>query len=78
MPTHLTATNLRASLFRTLDQVLSSGVAVEVERPGGTVRIVPGAPSGRLARLYSHPGTIVGDAQNLPEVSWEGDWRPHV
>ena len=78
MPTHITATHLRASLFRTLDQVLTSGEPVEVSRPGGTVRIMPAERGSRLARLSCHPGTIVGDALDLPAVSWEGDWQPHV
>ena len=78
MPTHITATNLRATLFRTLDQVLTSGEAIEVARPGGTVRIAPSAQSGRLARLSRHPGTIVGDPQDLAEVTWENTWQPNV
>jgi len=78
MPTQITATHLRASLFRTLDQVLTSGEPVEVARPGGTLRIVPAERGGRLARLSGHPGTIVGDPTELAELSWEGAWQPQV
>lgn len=72
----LTATHLRAELFKTLDQVISTGEPVEVERPGGRVRLVPAAPSGRLARLRPHPGCIVGEADELASLSWPDVWQP--
>jgi hypothetical protein len=72
----LTATHLRAELFKTLDQVISTGEPVEVDRPGGRVRLVSAAPFGRLARLRPHPGCVVGDAGVLASLSWPDVWRP--
>lgn len=76
MPIQLTATHLRAELFKTLDRVVATGEVVEVSRPGGTVRIVAATSGSRLARLVPHPGTIVGDAAELASLSWESEWRP--
>jgi hypothetical protein len=76
MPTQLTATRLRADLFSTLDQVLATGDAVEIQRSNGSVRIVRNASSQRLAGLKPHPGTINGDADDLACLSWEQDWKP--
>lgn len=81
MPTQLTATRLRAELFKTLDRVVTTGEAVEVQRPGGKVCIAPAAGAdlgGRLARLQPHPGTIVGDADSLAGLSWEDAWKPTI
>jgi hypothetical protein len=81
MPTQLTATRLRAELFKTLDQVVTTGEAVEVQRPGGKVCIVPATESGsggRLARLRRHPGTIVGDVDSLSSLSWDEAWKPTI
>lgn len=72
----LTATHLRAELFKTLDQVIATGEPFEVERPGGRVRLVPAAPSGRLARLRPHPGRVDGDAAELASLSWPDLWQP--
>jgi len=72
----VTPTNLRAELFKTLDRVVSTGEPVEVERPGGLVRLVAAAPAGRLARLQPHPGCIVGDAADLASLSWPDVWQP--
>ncbi len=76
MHTRLTATRLRSELFATLDQVVATGEAVEIRRPGGSVRIVRENFSSRLAALKPHPGVINGDAEELANLSWEQDWKP--
>ncbi len=72
----LSATHLRAELFKTLDRVAATGEPVEVARPAGTVRIVASSPGSRLARLRPHSGAIVGDAADLAQVGWANAWRP--
>lgn len=76
MQTRLTATRLRAELFSTLDHVAATGETVEIQRPGGLVRIVRDTPSQRLADLKTHPGTINGNPDELADLSWEQDWKP--
>jgi len=76
MRTRLTATRLRAELFSTLDHVVATGEAVEIQRPSGSVRIVRDTSSQRLAGLKSHPGIINGNADNLANLSWEQAWQP--
>jgi hypothetical protein len=76
MPTCLTATRLRAELFSTLDHILATGDVVEVQRPGGSVRLVRDPSSQRLAALKPHPNTINGNADDLASLSWEQAWKP--
>jgi hypothetical protein len=76
MANRMSATRLRAELFKTLDQVVSSGESVEIERPGGTVRMVLAASGSRLARLSPHPGTVSGNPEDLATLSWEDAWQP--
>jgi hypothetical protein len=71
-----TATRLRAELFNTLDYIVATGESVEVQRPGGCVRIVRDNSTSRLAALQSHPGIINGDAEDLASLSWEQTWQP--
>jgi len=76
MQTRLTATRLRAELFSTLDRVVATGEAVEIQRPSGSVRIVRDTSSLRLAALKQHPDTINGNADDLASLSWEQTWQP--
>lgn len=76
MQTRLTATRLRAELFSTLDHVVATGEAVEIQRPSGSVRIVRDTSTQRLAGLKSHPGIINGNADDLAHLSWEQAWKP--
>lgn len=78
MTTQLTATDLRRGLFKTLDQVIATGEPVEVQRAAGRVRLVSANTTRRLDRLRPHPGTIVGEAEELVGVTWAAAWQPLV
>ena len=73
----ITATKLRADLYRVIDNVIKNGVSVEVELRGKKVRIVPAEPRDKLATLVKRPGVIIGDPGRLPRVKTfdEKKWR---
>ena len=73
----ITATKLRADLYRVIDNVIKNGVSVEVELRGRKVRIVPAEPRDKLAALVKRPGVIVGDPGRLRQVKTfdEKKWR---
>jgi prevent-host-death family protein len=73
----ITATKLRADLYRVIDDVIKKGVPVEVELRGRKVRIVPAEPRDKLSALIKRPGVIVGDPGRLPRVKTfdEKKWR---
>ncbi len=70
----ITATELRANIYRLLDTVLASGVPLEVERSGRKLVIqAVGAPASPLDRIsaIAPRDWIVGDADSLnAEWSW--------
>ena len=81
-PTRLTASKLRANVYRVLDQVLETGVPVEIERHGRRLRIVP-ASGGRaagptkLARLKGAGRRYLRCApEALVHIDWSREWRP--
>jgi hypothetical protein len=65
---------LRANIYRLLDQVLETGIPLEVERNGRTLRIVPDQQLPKLARLRPHRDAVVGNAEDLAELDWSGSW----
>lgn len=67
---------LRANIYRLLDEVLETGVPLEIERNGRVLRVVPDEVPAKLSRLVAHPGSIVGDPEDLVEVDWSGTWDP--
>jgi prevent-host-death family protein len=71
----LTASKLRENIYRVLDQVLETGVPVEIRRRGKTVRIVPAEGVPKLSRLAPRDYLRV-DPEAIVHLDWSGEWRP--
>lgn len=72
----ISASKLRADIYRLLDEVLETGQALEIERRGRVLEIVPKEPGPRLDRLQRRADFIVGDPDDLVSLDWSGEWRP--
>ncbi len=72
----LTASQLRADIYKLIDQVLETGVPLEIKRKGKTVLIVPKEPTSKLKRLIRRKGFIKGDPDELIHLDWTGEWNP--
>lgn len=75
----LTPSQLRANIYKILDQVLDSGQAVEVVRNGRVLRIVadrPPAAGGRLRRLTKRKSVLNCDFDDIVHLDWSSQWRP--
>jgi len=74
----ITASKLRENIYRLLDEVIETGVPVEVERRGRRLRIVPADEPVRakLGRLDPHPEAIRGDPEDLVHLDWSTEWKP--
>jgi len=72
----VTASQLRANVYRLLDEVLETGTPIEVERKGRTLRIVAEQPRGKLDRLVSRRDYIKGDPTSLVHLDWSSEWKP--
>ncbi|MES1241036.1 MAG: type II toxin-antitoxin system Phd/YefM family antitoxin [Acidobacteriota bacterium] len=66
---------LRENIYRILDQVLDTGIPVEIERNGKLLRIVPVEPRSKLDNLKPRP-YLLSDAEDLVHLDWSGEWRP--
>jgi len=79
-PTRLTASKLRENVYRVLDQVLETGVPVEIERHGRRLEIVPARAArasapGKLTRLKRRRYLRCAP-EALVHVDWSREWRP--
>ncbi len=72
----MTATELRANLYRVLDLVAEKGETVEIKRKGKILKIVLSAPPNKLSRLIPHPDFATGDLDDIVHMDWSGLWKP--
>ena len=72
----ITASRLRANVYKVLDEVLETGTPVEIARRGQRLRIVPVAPASRLDRLVRRPRYLKVDADDIVHLDWSDQWRP--
>lgn len=70
----LTLSALRANLYRIIDQVIETGVPVEIVRKGEKVRIVPEKPVSNLSRIKKRKG-LKGDPEDLVTIDWSKEWK---
>ncbi len=70
------ATDLRKDIYKILDRVLETGRAVEVERNGKLLRIIPADNVAPTERLRPIPDLIVGDPASLEHIDWSTEWKP--
>jgi len=72
----MTVSSLRANLYQVVDEVLKTGVPVEIVRRGRKVRIVADHPPSKLARLKKRPGLLC-DPDDLLNLDWSSEWTGH-
>jgi hypothetical protein len=66
---------LRENIYRILDQVLDTGIPVEIERHGKLLRIVPVEARSKLDNLKPRP-YLLSDPEDLIHLDWSGEWQP--
>lgn len=71
----LTASSLRQDIYRILDEVLETGIPVEIERKGRVLRIVPSDGGPKLSRLSVREYLDV-PPEDIVSMDWSAEWRP--
>jgi antitoxin (DNA-binding transcriptional repressor) of toxin-antitoxin stability system len=73
----ITISRLRANIYNLLDQVLETGVPLEVERNGKILKIVPDkSTKKKLSRLPRREDALVGDPEDIVHMDWSSEWKP--
>ena len=69
----ITASKLRENVYNILDEVIETGVPVEVERKGRILRIVAETRVPKLSRLKRRD-CFVGDPDDIIGMDWSKEW----
>jgi prevent-host-death family protein len=67
----ITVTELRGNIYNLLDEVLETGVPLEIMRGGRALRIVPAEPIDKFANMVFRPDVINRDPAALVHIEWE-------
>ena len=67
----ITVTELRGNIYNLLDEVLNTGVPIEINKGGRKLKIIPVDKADKLQNLVSRPNIIKGNLDDLVDISWE-------
>jgi hypothetical protein len=69
------ASALLEHIYRLLDEVLETGIPVEIEHRGKILRIAPAETRSKLDNLRPRPHLLT-DPEELVHLDWSQEWRP--
>jgi hypothetical protein len=69
----VTASKLREDVYRILDEVIETGVPVEIVRKGKILRIQAMQPVSKLSNLKKRTA-FVGDVEEIIDMDWSKEW----
>lgn len=69
----VTPTELRADIYNLLEQVLKTGVPIEIKKGDKKLRIVLVDKVDKFQNLLSRPEVIQGDPDDLVNIHWEDE-----
>jgi len=67
----ITVTELRGNIYKLLDEVLDTGIPIEINKGDKKLRIIPVKTKNKLQNLVSRPNVINGNPDDLVDISWE-------
>lgn len=67
----VTPTELRSNIYNLLDEVLKTSIPLEIKKGDQKLKIIPVKKKSKLDNLVSIPGLIIGDPEDLVNISWE-------
>jgi prevent-host-death family protein len=67
----ISVTELRGNIYKLLDEVLETGIPLEVNKGGRKLKIIPTEKVDKLQNLVKRPHVIKGNPDELVDISWE-------
>ncbi len=70
----ITLTELRADLYKVVDQIIKTGVAVEIQRNGHKIKIILADGPLKLERLSQKSDVINNNPEDIVHSDWLQEW----
>ena len=70
-----TLTDLRSHLYQRIDELISTGIPIEVNRKGHHIKIILEDPPSKLNNLLHREHVIVGDPEDIVHIDWSTEWQ---
>jgi len=67
----ITITELRGNIYKLLDEVLNTGIPIEINKGGRKLKIISVEKADKLQNLVSRPNVIKGNPDDFVGISWE-------
>ena len=67
----ISVTELRGNIYKLLDEVLNTGIPIEINKGGKKLKIMSAEKVDKLKNLISRPNVIKGNPDELVDISWE-------
>jgi hypothetical protein len=78
MPQQIPDINVQEDILRLLDEVVKTGIPIQIERKGKRIFISPAEKHRDLDCLEKHPDFIVGDPDDFVHLDWSSEWNPQL
>lgn len=69
----VTPTELRTNIYHLLDEVLETGIPLEIKKGNKRLRIVAVEQVDKFQNLVTRPHVILGDPEELVSINWENE-----
>lgn len=69
----VTPTELRTNIYHLLDEVLATGIPIEIKKGNKRLRIVAVERVDKFQNLVARPQVILGDPEELVSINWENE-----
>lgn len=70
----ITTSALRQNLYRLLDQVLETGVPLEIKRKGKILKIIPPPENDKLDKMPER-NIMNEDPEEYIHIDWSSEWK---
>lgn len=67
----VTVTELRRNIFNLLEEVLDTGIPLEIDKGGRRLRIAPVEPVDKFANFEPIPNLLKGDPEDIVHIEWD-------
>jgi hypothetical protein len=73
----ITASALRQNVYRLLDQVIETGVPLEISRKGVVLKITSSKNMNKLENLKKRK-VFKGNPEELVHIDWSSEWKQEL